>query len=87
MQLCPCRNGHQNVILCFFGCEPGLFLQVSKRDTEGYLRAIHVDVRSFIYLPSSFSTVTKYLKWKNSMSSYTRYHFLIQTIEVLFVKP
>jgi len=77
MQLRPHPNGHQNVILCFLGCAPGTFLQVNQRNTEAYLHDKYPGVNSIIYLPSSFSTIVKYLKVKNNMSGYSHYHFLL----------
>jgi len=76
----PRRNACQIVILCLSGCGPGLFLQLIKSDCEAILlnlHSSHADVRSIIYVPSSFSALMKYLKWEKSMSGYNNYQALL----------
>jgi hypothetical protein len=50
MQLRPHHHEHQNAIICFLGCAPGLFLQVNQRDTEGYLHTKYPGVINIIYI-------------------------------------
>jgi hypothetical protein len=77
MQLRHHPNGHQNVILCFLGCTPGHFLQVTQRDTDSYLQENYPGVIKIMYLPSSFSSVVKFLKVESSVSGYFQNHFLL----------
>jgi hypothetical protein len=80
MKLRPRYHGHQNAILCHSACSPsGMFLQVSKRDTDSYLRSKYPDVENILYLSPSFSTVVSYLKVDFSSSTFGRtfYHLLL----------